>query len=407
MARLQARFAAVGVILALMLVMAPLVGRAQSNGELFAEAVASQVDATPLAGPNELDLAQTPGLLTVYKAGLDVGDFVAHATFVNPEIVDGVGWDYGFQFRTSGNNEDFRVYVMSDGTWNFGVGTAAPSQSAIAPAFDVTPGAVNELDLLVEGTQGLFGVNGQLAGSILLPEQPATGDVYASTGFLGQNVVEDRIVSLTDFSVFPLPGAAAPEGESESVVEQSALPARPVTLMTGTCDDPGEVVLDLLEATYPVGERVGAASALVAETSFTRVPFLLGDLLAEPYAINIAESFDAPDVSIACSELGGIPDELGGFVIGLTPRGDSGYAGTIFMAADDINGATNVSVFLSPIGVASAEPVADEAATAAEDSATPEASPVADADIEAIVEDAATEGTVIEIETAAQATPAA
>ena len=77
-------------------------------------------------------------------------------------------------------------------------------------------------------------------------------------------------------------------------------------------------------ATYPVGERVGAPDSVVAETSFTRAPMLLGDLMAEPHAITVSESFDAPDSLIACANLGGIADELGGIVIGLTPQNDSG-----------------------------------------------------------------------------------
>src|SRR5690606_7846800 len=123
---------------------------------------------------------------------------------------------------------------------------------------------------------------------------------------------------------------------------QGVPPARPVALVAGSCAEPGAAVLDLLEATYPIGERVGAASSVVAETSFTRAPVLLADLLAAPHAILVAESFDAPANLIACADLGGIPDELGGFVIGLTPQNASGYAGTIFMAADDATGATNI-----------------------------------------------------------------
>src|SRR5690242_12251191 len=98
MARLRAQFVLTGVILAIMLAIFPVAVRAQTAGDVFAEALAAQATTTPLAGPNALDLEQTAGVLTVYKAGLDVTNFVAHAEFVNPEVVDGVGWDYGFQF---------------------------------------------------------------------------------------------------------------------------------------------------------------------------------------------------------------------------------------------------------------------------------------------------------------------
>ncbi|MDQ2653494.1 MAG: hypothetical protein M3Z20_10700, partial [Chloroflexota bacterium] len=272
MARPQLRFVVAGLVLALLLAMMPMQSMAQTSSEVFAEALASEAVSAPLAGPNALDLEQAAGVLTVYKAGLDVTDFVAHAEFVNPEVVEGVGWDYGFQFRTTGNNEDFRLFVTSDGMWNFSIGTATPSQSAVAPGFDSTPGVVNALDLVVSGSQAIFGVNGQLAGTVMLPEEPVSGDVFASTGFLGSLVSEGRIVALTNFSVFPLPGAAATPEPAAPGGEQGALPPRPVQLITGTCNAPGDLVLDLLEATYPIGDPVGSASSVVAETSFTRAP---------------------------------------------------------------------------------------------------------------------------------------
>ena len=293
--------------------------------------------------------------------------------------------------------------------WNFSIGASRPSQSAVAPGFDTTPGVLNSLDLVVDGSQALFGVNGQLAGTIQLPEDPTTGDVYASTGFLGALVSEGRIVSLTNFSVFTLPGEEATPEAGPAEAAQGVPPARPLQLISGTCETPGELVFELLEATYPVGEPVGSASSVVAETSFTRAPFLLSDLMATQHAILASESFDAPGTTIACADIGGIADELGGFVIGLTSQNDSGYAGTVFMAADDANATTNISVFLSPVvsTVSADVETSDEAATVdeivAEDQATPDAA--LDPELEDIVTEVPVDGAVIQIET--EATPAA
>ena len=77
------------------------------------------------------------------------------------------------------------------------------------------------------------------------------------------------------------------------------IPPRPIQLVAGSCSEPGALVLDLLEATYPVGEPVGSASGVVAETSFTRAPVLLADLMATPHAVVVAESFEAPGATIA------------------------------------------------------------------------------------------------------------
>jgi hypothetical protein len=188
-------------------------------------------------------------------------------------------------------------------------------------------------------------------------------------------VIPGRIIELRDFAVYDVPGEAAP---AEAVqVAEGELPPRPVTLHAGSCDALGEPVQELREATYPIGEFVGQPSAVVAETTFTRVPILIGDLLAQPYAINVAQSFDAPDVSIACGDIGGIVDEIGGYVIALPQRNGSGFLGVAYLAGEDDQGRTNISVFLVP-SPATAPPVEPPAAqVVASPAATPAAAPAA------------------------------
>jgi hypothetical protein len=71
---------------------------------------------------------------------------VAHAAFVNPVVDEGVDWDYGFQFRTTGNNEDLCIFVVSDGTWNLSIGVDSPEQSVVAPYFAAVSGAVQSVN---------------------------------------------------------------------------------------------------------------------------------------------------------------------------------------------------------------------------------------------------------------------
>lgn len=340
------RFVGLALLGALLLSALPLRGAAQTNAEFFEQVATGEVSAPLLAGPFNFDLEQAPGQLTAFKAGLDVRNFVAHAAFTNPVSDDGAPWDYGFQFRTTGNNEDLRIFLVSDGTWNLSVGVDPPEQSVVAPNFDTTPGAVTTLDIIVEEFQVIVGINGQFVGVVALPELDPTGDVYASTGFFGDLVVPGRIIELRDFAVYEVPGFAAPAETAQA--PEPDLTARPVTLHAGSCDDLGDPVEFLLEATYPVGEFTGQPSAVVAATSFTRVPLPLADLLAAPHAVNVAQSFDAPDVSIACGDLGGIADEIGGYVIALPQRNDSGFVGVAYLAAEDELGGANISVFLAP-----------------------------------------------------------
>lgn len=321
--------------------------RAQSNAEFFKQIVSGAAEGTLLAGPTDFTLIQEDGLLSVSVAGVDVADFVAHGAFTNP-AEDDAGWDYGFQFRTTGTNDDYRIFVTSEGTWNFSVGIETPQQTVVAPALDVTPGATNALDVIVAGDQALFGINGQFVGTINLPELAPRGDVYASTGFLADLVLPGRAIALSEFTVTALleesPAVAGTRASDSGRTRQP----RPVTLVSGTCVAPGAPVQALLEATYPLGERQGSPDGVVAETSFTRAPVLLAALLAEPHAIMVSESFESPEKVIACADLGGISDEIGGFVIALNEQGSSRANGIVYLSGDDDLGQTNISVFLVP-----------------------------------------------------------
>ena len=374
---------------ALLLSVLPSMSGAQTNAELnaefFEQVVSGELSAPLLAGPFDFTLEQSEGVLSSFRAGVDTRNFVAHAVFTNPE--DGsVAWDYGFQFRTTGENEDLRIFIVSDGTWNLSVGTEPPEQSAITPAIDTAPGATNTLDLIVEEYQAIFGINGEYVGVVALPDlDVSSGNVFASTGFFSDLVVPGRVIELRDFAVYQVPTPEAPEAV-EQAIDPSELPPRPVLVRAGSCGSLGNTLDELREATYPIGDFSGQPSAIVAETSFTRIPVSLEDLLADSYAINVVESPEAPTTSIACGDIGGIPDEIGGYVIALSERNGSGYRGVAYLAVGLEPGETTISVFLVPAPAAAPpvdapvepEAVPVEAMPAAEAAASPMALALAD-----------------------------
>lgn len=345
MAGSHRNFIALGTMIGLVLLSAlPMFGRAQSRADYFQSVVSGELSAPLLSGVHGLPLEQRANVLTVYKAGLDVADFVAHAAFTNPLTEDETGWDYGFQFRTTGDNEDLRLFVTSAGDWNFSIGIEQPEQTVVAPSLDLAPGAVNTLDLIVDDSQAMFGINGKYVGMIVLPELRPSGDVFASTGFMGDLVFPGRVIELSDFSVYAIPESLQFEAATQP---EPAVSARPVTLITGSCDEPGAVAEELLEATFPLGERQGSARAVVAETSFTRVSRTVSELMNAPFAVNVAQSFDTPATTIACADIGGIPDEIGGYVMTVSERDNSGYSGIIYLAEEAETGEANISVFVA------------------------------------------------------------
>lgn len=143
--------------------------------------------------------------------------------------------------------------------------------------------------------------------------------------------------------------AAVGQGQAQDATPPPpAMPPRPVQIVAGTCSELGEPVAELTEATSPVGERVGQAEATVSETSFTRVDLLLDDLLAAPHAVVVRPSAAEPAAVLVCGEIGGVFDELGALIVGLRGPAGAGYSGIAFLAADDENLQTNISIFIAP-----------------------------------------------------------
>jgi hypothetical protein len=182
---------------------------AEDDAVRFAAALAARGDSPALAGPFGGTLHQRAGVLAAAPAGIATEDFSATVTFVNPSEQSGAPWDYGFAFHQVlepyGVQE---VYVDSGGFWSYADFPNGVQQSGLVPTFDAAPGATNTLDLIVQGTTALFGVNGEFVATIDLTP-PIAADVMAATDFASQNIVEGREIIYSTFEVWEAPTPAA------------------------------------------------------------------------------------------------------------------------------------------------------------------------------------------------------
>jgi hypothetical protein len=207
---------------------------AEEDAARFAADLAARDDDARLAGPFAGQLVQSPGLPAVRAAGVDAADFSASATFVNPTEQTERPWEVGFAFHvTPGRSAPRQFGVNSDGTWYFIDPTSGMLGAGPLTTFDAAPGATNTLDLVVDGTVALLGVNGELATRLDLPTRldppPGTAsDVLVTTDYVAENVVEGREIAFTDFTVWGLPGTAAPStaADEDAARFAAALAAR-------------------------------------------------------------------------------------------------------------------------------------------------------------------------------------
>jgi hypothetical protein len=164
----------------------------------------------------------------VRGAGVTTADFSVIATFANPTEQTETPWDVGFGFHLNPGQSAIReLGVSSDGGWYYSDPSTGTIGAGPLSTFDTSPGATNSLDLVVEGTTALFGVNGELVARLDLP--PATSsDVLVTTDYSSEKIVEGRGITYTDFEVWGLPGTGPPAGaaEDDAALFAAALAAR-------------------------------------------------------------------------------------------------------------------------------------------------------------------------------------
>jgi hypothetical protein len=122
--------------------------------------------------------------------------------------------------------------------------------------------------------------------------------------------------------------------------------SRPVEVLSGSCDEPGETIATLTPLEIPEGEAQGQGGAIEAESSYTTIPIPLESLLSGQTNITALLSEEASETVVACGEIGGVLSEGGSVVVKLSERNGSGFSGIAFLAPGD-PGTTGASVFLA------------------------------------------------------------
>ena len=110
---------------------------------------------------------------------------------------------------------------------------------------------------------------------------------------------------------------------------------RPIYVYAGVCHDLGDIQWPLNNLTSPAGERGGPDETDRTEYSFTaNVPLTISQMLAGEYAINVHESGEEIDSTLACGNIGGVADGVGTLVIGLREQAGSGVTGIAVLSPD-------------------------------------------------------------------------
>ncbi|MCA9877393.1 MAG: hypothetical protein KC442_06420 [Thermomicrobiales bacterium] len=139
-----------------------------------------------------------------------------------------------------------------------------------------------------------------------------------------RNLMQRTAVSVAALALFALP-AAAQTPAAEGPVEQ-----HPTAIYTGTCDDPGELVADLVSLIEPEGTSVGAADANAVKQGSAVVDMPVTELVSDDHIlIATGGPTYAPgrqEEVIACGAIGGVEVD-GVLTFGLAPVNASEHVG--------------------------------------------------------------------------------
>jgi hypothetical protein len=170
------------------------------------------------------------------SAGVNLPDFYAELYYLTPPVDPAGAWTFGFCFWADANGNCYDFFVSSNGTqllW--GLGVWGPNGYEIlqsgdlpADAIDLTPGAENELTMVVYKGIALLSTNTYLLdASLPVPGQPFGGDIKATVGYIAAVETETRTLpmTITYVAIWDMSSGVYPD--ILAVTETPADPAQP------------------------------------------------------------------------------------------------------------------------------------------------------------------------------------
>ena len=139
---------------------------------------------------------------------IDITNGIVEATFTNPYDPSFTAWDYGFMFRNTGTNLQYRLFVYSDGTWHltFAQGDDRPEvASGDLTNLNLGEGDKNIIRLIFTGGNGSLFINNVFISTLDLSGKIESGGLAIGTGFYSGNEVEGYSTTYSDFTVWELP----------------------------------------------------------------------------------------------------------------------------------------------------------------------------------------------------------
>ncbi len=176
-----------------------------------------------LFGPESGELVHTTdSIIQSAYANVNLQNFYLETTFDNPYATSVGGWDFGITFRQIDINDELRLVVRSDGSWNlndrFDTEDTFIQEGDVNGLLDLAENGRNFLQLIVINETGYFFLNGVYADTLDLSGHLDSGDIAIGTGFYTSDTQAGAGTAYNGYGVWALETIYGPEnGELEHV----------------------------------------------------------------------------------------------------------------------------------------------------------------------------------------------
>ena len=219
------------------------------------EAAAAEFPIPAVFGPaNGSLLHEADNTLESEYTGVNLSNFIARATVLNPYGTNVGSWDFGILFRQESPDEELRLVVRSDGLWNLNnrsdEGDSFVQDGTVSEFLNLNEDGSNEITLVAFNEVGLFFLNGHLISKLDLSERDEFGEVALGTGFYSSNKQAGEITGYENLTVWPFVPEFGPRDGALEHADDGFIRMRDanVTLQNFIAE---------VELTNPYGEDVG------------------------------------------------------------------------------------------------------------------------------------------------------
>jgi hypothetical protein len=145
--------------------------------------------------------------IETFFTDVNLRNFVARATILNPYAAEEQGWDFGFVFRLTEPGQEMRLVVRSDGRWNLnnrqGADDNFVQEDNFADLLNLGANETNELLLIAHEAVGYFFLNSQFISRLDLSARDEFGALALGTAFYGSHERPGAVTRYQALTVWP------------------------------------------------------------------------------------------------------------------------------------------------------------------------------------------------------------